>query len=235
MIKIKIADFIIEIDNRYDFIATLCKDYITDEGATDIFVSAVTDEELALEDAQSEQKGLPCGYIESVCVYRKIALAVLERDAILIHSAVIEVDGMAYAFLARSGTGKSTHISLWKKALGDKVQIVNGDKPIYRYIDGAWYAYGTPWCGKEGWQRNTRARLKAFCYIERGATNSIEKIAPSESATRLMKQILIPREMDKMAKTFEIADEILKNTPSWLLKCNISTEAAIVAYEAMSR
>lgn len=234
MLKIKIADFVIEIDNKYDFLADMCKDYISSDDRVDFSVF-VTDAEIEAERATSDDKSLPCGYLEAVCVYRKICLEVLERDAILVHSAVVEAHGQAYAFLARSGTGKSTHISLWKRAYGDEVQIINGDKPICRYIDGAWYAYGTPWCGKEGWHRNTRAKLKAICYIERGEVNSIEKLTPADSASRFMKQILIPRDMNKMSKTFEIVDRILKETSSWLLRCNISLEAATIAYEAMSK
>ena len=46
------------------------------------------------------------------------------------HGAVIEYEGNGYMFSADSGTGKTTHILLWRKFLGDKVKIVNGDKPF---------------------------------------------------------------------------------------------------------
>lgn len=235
MIKIKIADFVIGIDNGYDFLRTLCKDYLVgDDTPTDFCVKA-TEQEINTELAIPSQSGFSRGYIESICVYRRICLEVIKRDAILVHSAVIELDGQAYAFLARSGTGKSTHIALWRRAIGDRVQIVNGDKPIYRLIDGVWYAYGTPWCGKEGWNKNTRAPLKALCYIERAPENSIEKISTADSATRLMRQILMPTDAEGAIHTLSIADELLKSVSSWLLRCNISDEAAIIAYEAMSK
>ena len=38
-------------------------------------------------------------------------------------------------FTAQSGTGKSTHIKLWKKHFGKDVDIVNGDKPIVRVFN----------------------------------------------------------------------------------------------------
>lgn len=231
MIKIKIADFVIEIDNKHNFIEKLCKDYIVSEGDAD-FSFAMTDEDIIAEKALCTED-FPDGYIEAICAYRKIAEAVLLRDAFLMHSAVIEKDGRAYAFLAKSGTGKSTHIRQWMSLFGDEVTVVNGDKPICRFIDGELYIYGTPWCGKEGWNTNTRAPLKALCYIERAPENSIEKISPASSSLRIMRQVLMPNDASLADKTLEMIDRTLTQVPSYLLKCNISQEAAQVAYNAM--
>ena len=233
MIKIKIADFVIQIDNKYDFIEKQCAQYLTDEENVDLFVSC-TSEEMEKEKASSPYP-FPDGYIESLCVYRSICLEIVKSDAILVHSAVIEVDGNAYAFLARSGTGKSTHIALWRKALGEKVHIINGDKPIFRYINGDLLAYGTPWCGKEGWHKNTSAKLKAICFLERGEENSIDPISPSDSSGRMLRQILMPSEPQGAIKTLELVDRMLKDVPLWLLKCNISEESAILAFNTMSK
>ncbi len=231
MIKIKIADFVIEIDNRYSFIERMCVGYETDEENVDFRVCC-TDKELERERELCGD-GYTEGYMESLCIYRQICEAVLERDAFLMHSAVIEMDGHAYAFLAKSGTGKSTHISLWRKNFGERVTVINGDKPLYRFIDGALYAYGTPWCGKEGWNTNTRAPLKAICYIERNGENSIEKISSADSSLRVMRQILMPKSAPLAMKTLELIDRMLREIPSYVLKCNISDEASMVAYDAM--
>lgn len=232
--KIRLADLVIEINNKFEYVEALCKNYLTNEQAVDFSVDC-TDADIESERLATTEEGVFSDeYLESLAIYRKICLRALEYDAFLMHSAIIEVYGQAYAFLARSGTGKSTHISLWRKVLGDKVQIINGDKPILRYIDGELYAYGTPWCGKEGWNRNTRARLKALCYIERAPENSIEKISTQQSATRLMQQILIPSDAKGAIKTLELVDKMISDTQSWLLKCNISEEAARIAYNAMA-
>lgn len=231
MIKIKIADFVVEIDNKYDFIEKMSKDYASDDTSVDIFVP-ITDEDMQKERGLCEGD-FPDGYIEAICAYRKIAEAIIDHDAFLMHSAVIEMDGRAYAFLARSGTGKSTHISLWRELFGDKVTVVNGDKPICRFIDGELYAYGTPWCGKEGWNKNTRAPLKALCYVERGTESSIAKISPADSSFRIMRQILVPNDASLASKTLDMIDRMLTKIPSYVLKCNISHKAAELAYDAM--
>lgn len=235
MLKIKIADFKIAIDNKYSYIEKLCEDYVYDGEDIDFTISC-TDLQITEEEERMESIGQTHtpAYREAICVYREICMRLPQLDAFVMHGAVIEVDGMAYAFCAKSGTGKSTHIALWKKLLGDKVQIVNGDKPIIRKIDGVFYAYGTPWCGKEFWHRNVSRPLKAICFVERDLKNRIDKISTQESAERIMKQVLIPTDPMGAIKTFELLDEMLYAVDSWLLGCNISIEAAEIAYKAMS-
>ncbi|MBE6674476.1 MAG: hypothetical protein E7596_05170 [Ruminococcaceae bacterium] len=245
MFKIKMAGFVIEIDNKYSYIKKLCAKYIY-EGEEKDFSASCTEEDISNEEivAQDDKEVADLlskmdvesrrGYLESVCVYRAICLQLPERNSFVMHAATIEVDGLAYAFTARSGTGKSTHISLWKKLLGDRVKVVNGDKPIIRLVDGAFYAYGTPWCGKEGWNRNVSVKLNGLCFIERAVENKIDKMPLDEAATRIMKQILIPKDALGAINTFELVDKMLNNVNCWLLGCNISLEAAEIAYKAMS-
>lgn len=229
--RIRIADFVIDVKNKYEYVEAFCRNYLTDDENVDFSVEC-TAEEIAYEGTKAEE-GFSSDALECLAVYRKICTEIVDRGAFLMHSAVIEVDGDAYAFLAKSGTGKSTHIVLWRKTIGESVKIINGDKPIYRYIDGDLFVYGTPWCGKEGWNRNARARLKAICYIERAEQNSIEKITPAQSVLRAMKQVFIPYESEKASKTLDLVDKMLIDKQSWLLKCNISSEAAELAYNTM--
>ena len=67
----------------------------------------------------------------------------IKFNGILLHSSCVVVDGVAYAFSADSGTGKSTHTQLWLKHFGDRAYILNDDKPAIREIDGKIYACGT--------------------------------------------------------------------------------------------
>ena len=152
------------------------------------------------------------------------------------HCAVIEYEGKGYAFAAKSGTGKSTHISLWKKRFGKDVNIVNGDKPIMRFLeDGKLYAYGTPWCGKEGFQANTSAPLHAICFLERAPENTIRKIKADEAVMRIFHQILSPEDIETVDSLFPLLDRTLKEIPCYVLGCNISEEAAEVAYFGMNQ
>lgn len=232
MFKVKIADLVVEIDHIYPFVKEICKSYIYTGDGFDFRIKS-TQADIDKERSITSEEGYSDGYLENICIYRQIALRLLEKDAFVMHAAVIGVGDKAYAFTAKSGTGKSTHIALWKRFLGDRVSVINGDKPILRFIDGKLYAYGTPWCGKEMWNTNMRAELNGLCFLERAKENKIVKITPMEASPLVMKQILIPNDAEGVIKTFEMVDKMLSITNLWRLGCNISQEAAIKAYMAM--
>lgn len=233
MFCIRIAELNICIENKYEYVEKLCRDYRVDE-CDDVDMSvSVSDEHIAREMEIAEIKVTP-GYAEGVCVYREICKRLpREFGAYLFHSAVIEYKGQGFAFAAKSGTGKSTHISLWRKRFGEDVHVVNGDKPIFRFVDGKLYAYGTPWCGKECWQTNTRVELRALCYLERAAENNIRKIGADEAVVRLFHQILTPTDLETVDALFPLLDKTLKSVPCYMLGCNMSEQAAEVAYNGM--
>ena len=234
MFKVRLADFIIEIQNKHIFLERQCASYIVTEGTPD-FVVSCTDEEIKTEIENYEEPGYAnVGYCESICIYRNLCLKLPQFDAFLMHSAVVDVDGKAYAFTAKSGTGKSTHIRLWKKLLGERVVVVNGDKPILRFIEDKLYIYGTPWCGKEGWNTNMRSELNGLCFLDRAENNSICMLEKPIAAERIMNQILMPRDPIGAMTTLELMDRMLMNVNTWLLGCNMDIEAAKIAYENMS-
>ena len=233
MIYIRIADLNICINNKYDYVEKLCRGYIISPCDADMAVS-VSDKMIAEEISISEIK-VSEGYAEAVCVYREICRRLpVDHGAYLFHSAVIEYRGYGFAFSAKSGTGKSTHISLWRKRFGSDVHIINGDKPIMRFIDGKLYAYGTPWCGKEGWQTNAKVAIKSLCFLERAESNSIRRIGADEAVMRIFHQILTPQDMKTVEALFPLLDKTLREIPCYLLGCNISEEAAEVAYNGMT-
>lgn len=233
MFKIKIADTVFEIHNLYPFLEALCKKYIYTGERTD-FVIVSTQEDIDNErPLLSDEHPKFDYYIENICVYRKIALKLLDVDAFVMHAATIGVGDKAYAFTAKSGTGKSTHVALWKRLLGEKVYVINGDKPVIKIVDGKAYAYGSPWCGKELWNSDVKAELNGLCFLERGEKNSICPLDISNAASLIMKQILIPKDTEGVIKTFDLVDKMLKSTNTWHLKCNMAIEAAELSYKTM--
>ena len=233
MFDIKIANIHIRIDNTYPYVFRFCRGYVVESDDTPELCVRVTEEEIAKELAIAEHE-VTKDYAEAVCIYRQICRQLPERfGAFLMHSAVIEYQGEGYAFAAHSGTGKSTHISLWKKHFGDELHIVNGDKPIMRFIGDRLYAFGTPWCGKEGWNRNTSVPLKAICFLERAEVNSIRSVEPKEAIGRIFHQLLTPDDLETVNALFPLLDRMLREVPCYLLGCNMSEEAAEVAYRGM--
>ncbi len=232
MFNIRIADISICIKNKYEYVRNLCRDYITDIEDAELTVEVteeMIDAELATADIDVSR-----GYTEGVCIYREICKQLPTRfNAYFLHSAVIEYEGRGYAFSAKSGTGKSTHIRLWRKHFGADVHIVNGDKPIIKCIDGVLYAYGTPWCGKECWQNNTKVALSALCFIDRAENNRIRRINADEALIRLFHQILTPEDMQTVDALSPLLEKTLLDVPCYVLECRPDEEAAQVAYDGM--
>ena len=228
----EIAGLRISIENRCKYTEAFCEKYLSADQTSPFDLSAkVTNAEFYAEKELSD--GFSDGYIENICLYRTICRQLPILNRMLLHAAIIAVDGNAYAFLGRSGTGKSTHTGLWIKYL-DGVTVVNGDKPILECTDKGFVAYGTPWNGKERLGNNISAPLKGLCFLEQSKTNEIVRLTPAEAANRIFGQILFPEDEENAAKTLELTDKLITQTPCWLLKCNISEEAMQTSYEAMT-
>lgn len=230
--QIKIAELPIEVRCEFPFVLRQCHDYLTNEKNMPQLVVSCAEEEIEKE-WKSTGSIFPKGYCESICICRAIAEAMHHFDAFLLHAAVIEFQGSGYAFAAPSGTGKSTHIGLWKQCFGEQVRIINGDKPIIRCMDGGFYAYGTPWCGKEKLGINARTALHGLCFLEQGEKNEIFRAEPREVAHRLLQQVLLPREAEDMILLLELLDHFLKKVPCYIMHCNTQPEAAWTSYKAM--
>ncbi|HBJ18900.1 MAG TPA: hypothetical protein DDY70_04060 [Clostridiales bacterium] len=230
MITIRIADLPIGIDNRYSYLTELCRDYLTDEEP--LFTVRASDEELREESRISGIKNAGC--LESTVVYRAIARKLPDYDALVFHGAVLAMDGGAYAFTAKSGTGKTTHLRLWLSEFGDEVHILNGDKPILRYIDGTLFAAGTPWRGKENYGRCEKMPLAAITFLSRGEKNTMTPTSPGDALFSFFGQIFMPEDEGAAQKTLTLTERILADTRLYRLTCNMDPEAAHVARRALS-
>ncbi len=231
MFKVKIADFIIEIHPKYQMIERMCSDYRVSDNENSLFSIQAEDMEIMQEKQQGDFGDYEI--CEALVIYRKICYEILNSQAFLMHSAVIAKDGEAYVFSAPSGTGKTTHIRLWQELFGDDVEVVNGDKPIFRFHDGVLYVYGTPWNGKEGMGRNMRCPVKAFAFIERNMTNQIRRLDDGEIITRIFHQVLMPNDEERLDSFMDTLERVMEKYPFYLLECNKDIEAAEVAYQKM--
>ena len=115
------------------------------------------------------------------------------------------------------------------------MRVINGDKPILRFLDGKLTAFGTPWQGKENWGTNASVPLRALCFLERGAENSIESLDNGETVKRLFSQILMPTEPEGAVRFLALLDRTVRETPAYLLYCNMDPSAALVALERMKK
>ena len=194
------------------------------------------------EDIQRENEdgGMwSAGYLESLAIYRKICERLLDEDIILFHCSAMELDGKAYLFTAPSGTGKSTHTRLWREVFGDRVTMINDDKPLLHIskgkTDGAVQSamvrvYGTPYAGKDGLQTNTSAPVAAIVILHQATENTIERLSERVAYPTLLNQTYRRNDPAGMMKTLELVG-VLAKLPLYSLGCTISEEAVMMAYQ----
>lgn len=209
------------------------------EGPVDFTVEitqAEIDAERARNRKEADETAVPVNadaYIETLAVYRKIAEQMPAYDTVLFHSSAVAVDGAAYLFAAKSGTGKSTHARLWRELLGDRAIMINDDKPLLRITDAGATVFGTPWNGKHRLGINGSAPVRAICVLERGVQNNIERIGPKEAYPILLQQTYRPDSREAMLQTLTLLDRLLKTATFYRLFCNMEPEAARLSYETM--
>ena len=170
--------------------------------------------------------------LERMALLRLIANRLPEYDTILFHGAAVAVDGNAYLFAARSGTGKTTHIRLWLQQL-PQAYILNGDKPFLKVSgNDRILVCGTPWRGKERLGCSEILPLKAICILERAKDNRICSVTPKDASQALLHQVHIP---DGVAgvRTIHLLNRICREVPLFRLGCNMDPEAAQVSIRAM--
>ncbi len=234
ILQIKIADFNFFVETKYDYFDYPLNEYKCYSDSYDYNFN-ITDGEIWDEVSQSEQS-FKREYVEFIAIHRKISEWLPLHNAFVLHSATFDVEGEGVAFAAHSGTGKTTHMNLWQELLGDKMVIVNGDKPIVRFFDdepNQPYAYGTPWMGKECLGCNMRTPLKHICFIERSETNYVEKVDKKDAINRVFNQVYMPKNPVAMMNTMQLIDRLLSCCNLWIIHCNMEPEAAEVAYKTI--
>ena len=170
-------------------------------------------------------------YMESA--YR-FYTALLEFDGFYLHSSAVALDGKAYLFSGPCGTGKSTHTRLWQAAFGDAARVFNDDKPALRRMDGKWYAYGTPWCGKDGININMKAPIAGICFLKQGSQNEIRRLSRQEAVTRIVSQTLHRfRDGQQLDRLLVHIDKIVREIPVYELVNRPEEEAARLSFETM--
>lgn len=224
------AGTVVEIRNRYPFLEKQCRSFLS--CAMPSITIEVSPEEIR-QELEKVGKNFSPGYAESICAYRKLCLEMPKFGGLFLHASVIRVEDRGIAFLAPSGTGKTTHTGLWQALLGDKLTVINGDKPIVRLTDSGPVAYGTPWAGKEGLYEKDSVSLTDLCFLERSEENSCTPLSPEQALTKIVHQVILPGQAQTALQTLDLLDRLLRSCRLWQIRCNIHPDAANCAYETI--
>lgn len=148
------------------------------------------------------------------------------------HASVTVNSGKAFLFLAKSGTGKSTHSQLWLDNIPGS-SLLNDDNPVVRlWPDGRVIVYGSPWSGKTPCYKNEEYPAGAFVQIRRSPENKISRLSLFESYALLYGSssgFKADRTMaDGLHETFSA---IAQKCPCYVLDCRPDADAARVCSE----
>ncbi len=237
--QISLSTLTVGISARYEKTMHSCEGYLCHE-QEELFHVCASDDDLRKEAEYfsrrngMDAKPLPQWQLERSALYRLIAEEMIDHGRILIHGSALSMDGNGYFFIAPSGTGKSTHSALWRRVFGERVVMVNDDKPLIHICNDQAFVCGTPWDGKHHLSANISVPLKGICRIYRSEENRIKRLSKEEAMTRLLEQTYRSSQPARVLKTLEMLNMIADHIPVYALYCNMEDEAALCAYEAMS-
>jgi len=234
--RVCIAELIFEINCLYPSTQRLCRDYLTDAAnAAEVITITPADiegERQRLLRKKNPGEALEAGTpeaLERLHLCRRISELLPKYDRVLFHGSSLAIDGRGMLFTAKSGTGKSTHTRLWRQEFGDRVTMINDDKPFLHISPEGVTVYGTPWRGKHSLGSNCSAPLDVIYILNRGDKNCVLPGQPREVFPLLLQQTYTPEDPAAMAKTLALVERLSKNVRLLKLYCNMDPEAAHVA------
>lgn len=163
------------------------------------------------------------------------AFAGAHRQTLLMHASLVRNNNYGYAFIAKSGTGKSTQVSMWLRFIAGS-DLMNDDNPIIRFIDNEFWIFGSPWSGKTPCYRNVKAKLGAITRIDRASNNSMEKLPPIQAFASLLPSCSSMKwDTDIYNAVCDIITKLVETTNIYTLHCLPNKEAAEVCYATISK
>ena len=227
--KLKVADLVVEGEFYYDLLLNRLPQYVCDDKEPSDFTIKISKQFYI--DRHNENPQMTLGECECLWSGAYFYEQLTCYNGIMLHASCVEYEGKAYLFSARSGTGKSTHTHLWLEHLPG-ARIINDDKPAIRCIDGVYYAYGTPWSGKNDESINVGIPIAGIAFLSRGE-NNIKRIPGIKALKLFMDQTVRPRDKALMNNVLEVLNGVLTDVPIYEMSCDMSEEAVKTSYEAM--
>ena len=230
---ISIAGIVIRINTMYTRTYWMCKNYISELNPDfEISIAEIDliEEQILTLGTCERRMG---GYLEPAAVHRKIAERLTDYNAVLMHGAAISVNNKGYIFSGESGVGKTTHIKKWLNC-NPNTFVVNGDKPIIRYLHDSFFVCGTPWSGKEHIDTNTMVELDSIAFMKRNADNIIDRISFSHAFPRLLDQTFIHNDESNANRTLELLIKMKDKVRFFdFLSNNMREDSYQVAYKGL--
>lgn len=238
---VSLADVPIRITCRYRENMDFLRDYLTDRKPSFSIEPTMDDltrirhglDRMTELDGSQEQR-YDESFLENNAIHALIAENLIDYNVLLFHGSALCMDEQAYIFTAPSGTGKSTHARLWREAFGDRVWMINDDKPLIRVGNGKATVYGSPWDGKHHLSHNASAPLKAILWLSQNKENRLKPMTKVDAYQMLLRQGYTSRKPDTAQRILALERELLLAAKFYKMECNMEIEAALTAWKGVN-
>jgi len=134
------------------------------------------------------------------------------KGDLILHASGMVVDDLGYCFIGDSGAGKSTIIHALAEEEG--VKVLGEDQVILRYLDGAFWIFGTPWHEHPQYVSPDGARLQKIFFLNRGINETTKPMEPSAGVNRILQTAFLPYYLpDKIGKIMDRLGSLAEAVP----------------------
>ena len=143
--------------------------------------------------------------------------AMIYRQGIFMHAALIDWKGYGIMFTGASGAGKSTQADLWARE--KNARVINGDVTLVKKTGNRYSGYGSPWHGNSPYCENMSLPICAVVVLEQSSENRLTRLTGAEMIMQMLNNVFIPHWLqDFYSLILDILDELLGQVPVYLLK-----------------
>ncbi len=156
--------------------------------------------------------------------------ALIPYKRFLYHGLSFIWKGKAWILTGPSGVGKTTQYSLWESLKGNKIELINGDKPVVECRNaGDIWVHPSPWNGKENYSGMRSARLGGIVLLEQADENQILLMDKKKAAKPLFMQTLtFFDDVEDMRDLGRLVDQMVRAVPIWKLRNKGDIESSIL-------
>ena len=190
-------------------------------------------DENAIEDLPAQRGSI--GFVLNNFLMMLYAFNAARHHTLLMHASVIASDNKGYLFLGKSGTGKSTHTSLWLKHIPG-CHLLNDDNPVVHVdiCNKQAIVFGSPWSGKTPCYRNESMPVGAFVRLEQAPSNEIKQEGTVRAFAALLPSCsCLKQDKEIYAEIVSTVTDLASLTPTFHLKCLPNQEAAEICREVV--
>ena len=148
-----------------------------------------------------------------------------KRGMYAIHSASILYRDRAWLFSASAGTGKSTHVNLWRELY--QTAVLNGDLNLLAIEDGRPVIHGIPWCGTSEVFDKRTLPLGGIVLLLRGTRDYVEELSDDQKALLILQRFISPIwTAEQLGDSAQFAEQLSGIINVCRMHCTKDTSAA---------